>query len=121
MRWPCSDPRASARASSVLARALPTEAGMGSLALSRGLLLVGDQAKTARVRCFDQGGRELALGFSFRDPVAGRSAAAGLAVDEDRTILVADTPADRVRRFSFFGREVGGIGGATPGTSGPEP
>jgi hypothetical protein len=34
-------------------------------------------------------------------------------VDEDRTILVADTPAERVRRFSFFGREVGGIGGAS--------
>src|SRR5262245_56425384 len=84
----------------------------GSLALSRGVLLVGDQAKTARVRGFDLGGRELALAFSFRDPVCGRSAAAGIAVDEDRTILIADAPADRVRRFSFFGREVGGIGGA---------
>lgn len=82
----------------------------GSLALSRGLLLVGDHAKTARVRAFDLGGRELDLSFSYRDPVAGRSAVAGLAVDEDRTILAADTPADRVRRFSFFGREVGGIG-----------
>lgn|SRR5262245_18781094 len=94
---------------------------MGSLALSRGLLLVGDQAKTARVRCFDQGGRELAIGFSFRDPLSGRSAVAGLAVDEDRTILVADTPADRVRRFSFFGREVGGIGGAVAGAPRTEP
>ena len=83
----------------------------GSLALSRGVLLVGDQVKTARVRAFDLGGRELDLAFSFRDPRAGRSAVSGLAVDEDRTILVADTPADRVRRFSFFGREAGGIGG----------
>lgn len=83
----------------------------GSLALSRGVLLVGEHAKTARVRAFDLGGRELDLAFSFRDPLAGRSAVGGLAVDEDRTILVADTPADRVRRFSFFGREVGGIGG----------
>ncbi len=84
----------------------------GSLALARGLLLVGEHAKTARVRVFDLGGRELDLGFSFRDPHAGRSAVAGLAVDGDRAIFVADTPADRVRRFSFFGREVGGIGRA---------
>lgn len=88
----------------------------GSLALSLGLLLVGDHAKTARVRVFDLGGRELDLGFSYRDPVVGRSMVAGLAVDGDRTILAADTPADRVRRFSFFGREVGGIGiGVTEG------
>jgi hypothetical protein len=91
----------------------------GSLALSRGVLLVGDQAKTARVRGFDLGGRELDLAFSFRDASAGRSAVGGLAVDEDRTILIADTPADRVRRFSFFGREVGGIGGA--GTEASDP
>src|SRR5688572_2766199 len=84
----------------------------GSLALARGLLLVGEQAKTARVRVFDLGGRELDLGFSFRDALAGRSAVGGLAVDGDSTILVADTPSDRVRRFSFFGREVGGIGAA---------
>src|SRR5262245_4741650 len=87
----------------------------GSLALARGLLLVGEQAKTARVRVFDLGGRALDLGFSFRDPLAGRSAVGGLAVDGDSTILVADTPADRVRRFSFFGREVGGIGAALQG------
>ncbi len=89
----------------------------GSLALSRGLLLVGEHAKTARVRVFDLGGRELELGFSYRDALVGRSMAAGLSVDEDRTILAADTPADRVRRFSFFGREVGGIGaGGTDGS-----
>ena len=92
----------------------------GSLALARGLLLVGEQAKTARVRVFDLGGRELDAGFSFRDPGAGRSAISGLAVDGDSTILVADTPADRVRRFSFFGREVGGIGAAAPGAP-PDP
>jgi hypothetical protein len=91
----------------------------GSLALSRGLLLVGDHAKTARVRVFDLGGRELDLAFSYRDRVVGRSMVAGLSVDEERSILAADTPADRVRRFSFFGREVGGIGGAA--TDGPRP
>jgi len=91
----------------------------GSLALSRGLLLVGDHAKTARVRVFDLGGRELDLAFSYRDPVVGRSVVAGLSVDEDRSILAADTPAGRVRRFSFFGREVGGIG--APAADGPPP
>lgn len=91
----------------------------GCLALARGLLLVGDHAKTARVRVFDLGGRELDLSFSFRDRAVGRSVVAGLSVDDDRSILAADTPADRVRRFSFFGREVGGIGGAV--TDGPRP
>lgn len=83
---------------------------MASLALSRGTLFVGTHAKTARVRAFDLGGRELGQGFTFRDARAGRSAVAGLAVDEDHTVLVADTPADRVRRFSLFGREIGGLG-----------
>src|SRR5207344_475141 len=41
----------------------------------------------------------------------GRSAVAGLAVDADHTLWIADTPAHRVRRFSLFGREVGGLGG----------
>jgi hypothetical protein len=81
-----------------------------SLALVRGVLFVGTHAKTARVRSFDLGGRALGPGFTFRDARAGRSAAAGLAVDDDHTLLVADTPADRVRRFSLFGRELGGLG-----------
>lgn len=82
----------------------------GSLALARATLFVGTQAKTAHVRAFDLGGRELALGFSFRDAAAGRSAVAGLAVDRDHTLWVADLPADRLRRFSVFGREIGGLG-----------
>lgn len=82
----------------------------GSLALASGTLYVGMHAKTARVRAFDLGGRELAPAFSFKDPMVGRSAVSGLAVDEDHAILVADTPADRVRRFTVFGREIGGIG-----------
>lgn len=92
-------------------------AGAGSLALARATLFVGTQAKTAHVRAFDLGGRELALGFSFRDPVVGRSAVSGLAVDRDHTLWIADLPADRVRRFSVFGRELGGLG---PGGLGRE-
>lgn len=82
----------------------------GSLALGGGTLFVGAQAKTVRVRAFDLGGRALGTGFTFRDAQAGRSAAAGMALDADRCLLVADTPADRVRRFSVFGVEVGGLG-----------
>lgn len=89
-----------------------------SLALARGTLFVGVHAKTARVHSFDLGGRPLGPSFSFRDAQVGRSAAAGLALDEDHRLWVADTPADRVRIFSLFGREVGGIG--APGVPGAE-
>ena len=82
----------------------------GSLALHRGSLYVGRQDKTARVSIYDLDGHERAPGFSFRDPRAGRSVAAGLAVDDDRQVWVADTPSSRVRTFTLFGREVGGIG-----------
>lgn len=81
-----------------------------SLALSRGTLFVGVHAKTAHVHSFDLGGRPLGTSFSFRDAVAGRSAVAGLALDDDRTLWIADAPASRVRQFSLFGREVGGLG-----------
>jgi hypothetical protein len=87
----------------------------GSLALSRGTLFVGVHAKTARVRTFDLGGRELGPSFSFCDRSVGRSAVTGLAVDADHTLWIADSPAHRVRRFSLFGREVGGLGSAGAG------
>jgi hypothetical protein len=83
-----------------------------SLDLARGVLAVGLHAKTASVQLFDLGGRRLSGGCSFRDPLLGRSSAAGLALDPDHRLLVADTPAARLRCFSLFGREVGGIGGS---------
>ncbi len=79
----------------------------GSLAIRRGVLAVGTQAKTASVRFFDLVGRELAAGFSFRDARVGRSAVGGLALDDDHRVWVADTPSSRVRAFTLFGREVG--------------
>ena len=82
----------------------------GSLALHRGSLFIGREEKTASVRVFDLDGRERSSGFSFRDHRAGRSTAAGLAVDDDRRIWVADTPCSRVRCFSLFGREETGFG-----------
>jgi hypothetical protein len=91
----------------------------GSLALARGILYVGVQAKTARVLRFDRGGRRLAGGFSFRDAGAGRSTVSGLAVDGDERVWVADTPGNCVRVFSAFGREVErrpGASSALPGS-----
>ena len=82
----------------------------GSLALNRGVLAIGNQEKTARVRFFDLDGRLRSPGFTFRDDRAGRSVVAGLAMDEDRQVWVADTPSSRVRIFTVFGREVGGVG-----------
>lgn len=82
----------------------------GSLCLHRGVLWVGRHEKTAHVRAFDLEGNPLTDGFSFRDPRLGRSMAAGLAVDDDRNLWVADPPASRIRRFSAFGVEIGGLG-----------
>ncbi len=86
----------------------------GSLALHRGTLFVGAQEKTASVRLFDLDGRALTGGFAFRDRTVGRSMAAGIAVDDDRRVWVADTPGSRVRAFSLFGREIAALGDAAP-------
>lgn len=82
----------------------------GSLALANGLLYVGCEEKTARVRVFDLDGHVVEQGFTFRDERLGRSVAAGIAVDEDHRLWVADTPASRVRCFTLFGREDAGLG-----------
>lgn len=91
----------------------------GSLALHDGVLYVGRHAKTAHVAWYDLGGRLLCRGFSFRDPRLTHATASGIAVDADRRIWVADTPADRVRCFNVFGTEIGGFGG--PPADGAEP
>lgn len=83
----------------------------GSLELSGGILYVGRHAKTARVRTFDLDGHTLETHFSFRDPLAGRSSAAGIAVDADHRIWVADEAASRLRCFTLFGQEVASVGG----------
>ena len=84
----------------------------GSLAMHKGSLFVGRYEKTAHVAVFDLGGHRLAGGFSFCDEAIGRSSASGLSVDEDRRIWIADEPAGRVRTFTLFGAEVGGLGGS---------
>ena len=82
----------------------------GSLTLHRGLLFVGQHARTALVRSFDLDGRASLPGFSFRDRRVGRSMVAGLDLDEEGRVWVADTPASRVRLFTLFGKEIGGLG-----------
>lgn len=82
----------------------------GSLTLHRGLLFVGRHARTAEVRSFDLDGRVRPAGFTFRDRRVGRSMAAGLDLDDEGRVWVADTPASRVRLFTLFGQEVGGLG-----------
>lgn len=82
----------------------------GSLALHRGTLYVGRWAKTAHVSSYDLDGAPLEAGFSFRDDEVGHSTVSGLAVDDDRHLWLADTPAQRVRLFTLFGAEIGGMG-----------
>ncbi len=83
----------------------------GSLCLAGNVLYVGRQAKTAWVTSYDLDGRLLKLHFRFRDPRTGRSSAAGLAVDADHRIWVADSAAERLRSFTLFGREIVTLGG----------
>lgn len=82
----------------------------GSLALHRGILYVGRHEKTAHVATFDLDGRPMDAGFSFRDAAVGRSTAAGIAVDDDRHVWVADSAARIVRCFTLFGRQIAKLG-----------
>src|SRR5262249_31334933 len=114
-RWFSSEENGCAIASSGRSRAwrnLRRHPMQSSLALSRGVLFVGTHAKTARVLSFDVVGRALGTSFAFRDARVGRSAAAGLALDAAHRLWVGATPADRVRIFTLFGKEVGSLGGA---------
>lgn len=84
----------------------------GALALSAGVLFVGRSAKTATVQAFDLDGRPLETCLEFRDTARGRSGIAGLDVDADRRIWVADDAAAKLRGFTLFGRPVVELGGA---------
>ncbi|HVS12247.1 MAG TPA: hypothetical protein VMS76_20465 [Planctomycetota bacterium] len=84
----------------------------GRLSLKSGILYVGRHELTAHVRPYDLDGAPLGPGFSFRGPQGEPSALAGLDVDEDHRIWLADSVLRRVRTFSLFGREVGSWGGS---------
>jgi hypothetical protein len=81
----------------------------GSLCLRNGVLYVGRHAQTAHVAAYDLDGNALGIGFSVRGPGGGRAAAAGIAVDDDHRVWVADAANGRVRAFTLFGRELAGL------------
>lgn len=78
----------------------------GSLALAQGVVYVGRCARSAILRTFDLDGHPLEGGFEFVDEEHGRSTAAGLAVDTDHRVWVADSAAGKVRAFTLFGRPI---------------
>jgi hypothetical protein len=84
----------------------------GSLALRDGVLYVARGDVTARVRPYDLAGRPLGPGFELRGAQGEPVALGGIDVDADRQVWVADAATNRVRTFSVFGRESGGLAGA---------
>jgi len=83
----------------------------GAIAHAHGVLYVGRSAKTATVEAFDADGRPLAARFRFRDATVGRSSVAGLDVDADHRVWVADEAAGKLRAFTLFGQPVAELGG----------
>ncbi|MCK6445040.1 MAG: hypothetical protein L6Q99_01490 [Planctomycetes bacterium] len=78
----------------------------GTLALRHGVLYVGRHDGAAHVRPYDLDGQPLSDGFSFRGPGRTQVELAGIAVDPDRQIWIADAAALAIRRFTLFGREL---------------
>lgn len=83
----------------------------GALSLAHGVLYVGRSAKTATIEAFDLDGRPLGPSLEFRDEARGRSSVAGLDVDDDRRVWVADAAAHKLRGFTLFGRRFAELGG----------
>lgn len=78
----------------------------GRLSLRNGILYVGRHEQTAHVRPYDLDGGALGAGFSFRGPQGDPCTLAGLDVDEDHQVWIADGVGACVRAFSLFGKEV---------------
>lgn len=85
---------------------------LGCVALRGGVLYVARHEQTGHVRPYDLDGRPLSEGISFRGPHGEPCTLAGLDVDADHHVWVADASSNRVRAFSLFGREVGSFAGA---------
>jgi hypothetical protein len=88
----------------------------GSLTISKGVLYVGTEEKTAHVRSFDLDGNELEAGFSFRGPGGAAASVEGLDVDEDHRLWVADGVSGRLCVFTLFGEEIAGVETFATGT-----
>jgi hypothetical protein len=79
----------------------------GSLCVKNSIVYVGNHAKTATVRTFDLDGHRLESGFTFVGPEG--ASVAGVAVDDDHRVWIADTVAGRVRAFTLVGAELEGL------------
>ncbi|MFT4538743.1 MAG: hypothetical protein ACI835_001180 [Planctomycetota bacterium] len=90
----------------------------GALTIHQGVLYVGRHAKTADVRSFDLDGHPLETHFRFKDAESGRSSVAGLCVDDDHRVWIADSAASRLRSFTLVGRPVATLIGSAEARDG---
>ncbi|MEZ6019356.1 MAG: hypothetical protein R3F17_04405, partial [Planctomycetota bacterium] len=81
----------------------------GSMCAHAGVLYVGRHAKSAQITAYDLDGRLLRRIAEYRDEHAGRSSAAGLSLDADHRLWVADQAAGVLRGFTLFGVQVAEI------------
>ena len=79
----------------------------GCLAVHHRLLFIGSSEGCGRVLVVDSETGEEGHQFVFGAKESGKADAAGLAVDADSRVYVADTRNRAVRIFSVFGSEVG--------------
>lgn len=79
----------------------------GCLAVHHNLLFIGSSEGSGRVLVIDAETGEERHQFMFAGEATGKADAAGLAVDADSRVFVADTRNRTVRIFSVFGSEVG--------------
>ena len=83
----------------------------GGLALAAGALYVGTAETTAHVHAYDFDGHPLAPGFSFRGEHDRPAQIAGLCVDGDRRLWIADGAGACLWGFSVFGKRLARVPG----------
>ncbi|MCR9243861.1 MAG: NHL repeat-containing protein [bacterium] len=88
----------------------------GGVAVRANLLCVTWSAAQGHVFLFDIEARERVSAWSMPTGSTGYSDAAGVAMDENFHLYVADPHNQRVRHFSVFGRHLGDFGRALPAT-----
>src|SRR3972149_960664 len=88
----------------------------GGLAVQQNLLCVTWSAALGHVFLFDLEAAQRVSSWTLPPSPQGYSDAAGVAMSEHFQLFVADPHNDRVRHFSAFGRHLGDLGSAVPGT-----
>ncbi len=88
---------------------------LGSLALRHGVLYVARHGAGAHVRPYDLDGIPLSPGFAVRAVDGSAPKLAAIDVDPDHHVWIADRLDARIRRFTLFGREVGGFASTATG------